>query len=83
MFFPWFRNPNFQSWIKIQVPVLNNKRYRAIHCMENYHIYDEVGRGKHSVMYKARRKQTIEYVAVKSTEKSRMKKVLNEGRSYL
>ena len=44
--------------------------------MENYHIYDEIGRGKFSVVYKARRKQTIDYVAVKSTEKSRMNKVL-------
>ena len=43
--------------------------------MENYHIYDEIGRGKFSVVYKARRKQTIDYVAVKSTEKSRMNKV--------
>jgi serine/threonine-protein kinase ULK4 len=43
--------------------------------MNNYHIYEEVGRGKHSVVYKGRKKKTIEYVAVKSVEKSRKKKV--------
>lgn len=46
--------------------------------MNNYHIYEEVGRGKYSVVYKGRRKKTVEYVAVKSVEKSRRKKVLNE-----
>ncbi|CAH0515959.1 unnamed protein product [Peronospora belbahrii] len=46
--------------------------------MENYHIYDEIGRGTDSFVYKARRKQSIEYVAVKSTTKSRMDKILNE-----
>ena len=43
--------------------------------MENYHIYNEIGRGAHSFVYKARRKRSIEYVAVKSTAKSRMDKV--------
>lgn len=43
--------------------------------MENYNIYDEIGRGTHSFVYKARRKRSIEYVAVKSTAKSRMDKV--------
>lgn len=43
--------------------------------MENYSIYDEIGRGTHSFVYKARRKRSIEYVAVKSTAKSRMDKV--------
>ena len=46
--------------------------------MNNFHIYEEVGRGKNSVVYKGRRKKTIDYVAVKSVEKSRRKKVLNE-----
>lgn len=43
--------------------------------MENYNIYDEIGRGTHSFVYKARRKRSIEYVAVKSTAKCRMDKV--------
>lgn len=43
--------------------------------MENYNIYDEIGRGTHSFVYKARRKRSIEYVAVKSTTKCRMEKV--------
>lgn len=48
--------------------------------MNNYHIYEEIGRGKHSTVYKGRRKKTIEYVAVKSVDKGRRKKVLNEVR---
>lgn len=43
--------------------------------MENYSIMDEIGRGTHSFVYKARRKRSIQYVAVKSTAKSRMDKV--------
>ncbi|KAH9098186.1 hypothetical protein LEN26_016623 [Aphanomyces euteiches] len=46
--------------------------------MENYNIYNEIGRGQHSYVYKARRKRSIEYVAVKSTAKERMAKILNE-----
>ena len=46
--------------------------------MNNYHIYEEVGRGKFSVVYKGRKKKTFEYVAVKSVERSRRKKLLNE-----
>jgi serine/threonine-protein kinase ULK4 len=46
--------------------------------MNNYHIYEEIGRGKFSIVYKGRKKKTIEYMAVKSVEKSRRKKVLNE-----
>lgn len=46
--------------------------------MNNYHIYEEIGKGKYSVVYKGRKKKTIEYMAVKSLEKSRRTKLLNE-----
>lgn len=46
--------------------------------MNNYHIYEEIGRGKYSVVYKGRYKKSIEYIAVKSLEKDRRPKVLNE-----
>lgn len=48
--------------------------------MNNYHIYDEIGRGKSSIVYKGRKKKTIEYLAVKSVEKHRRTKILNEVR---
>ncbi|RWV90475.1 hypothetical protein GW17_00047318 [Ensete ventricosum] len=38
--------------------------------MNNYHIYEAIGRGKHSMVYKGRKKKTIEYYAIKSVEKS-------------
>jgi serine/threonine-protein kinase ULK4 len=50
--------------------------------MNNYHIYEEVGRGKFSVVYKGRKKKAIEYVAVKSVERSRRKKLMNEVRIF-
>lgn len=59
--------------------------------MNNFHIYEEVGRSKFSVVYKVsatvltmqgRKKKSIDYVAVKSIEKSRRKKVLNEVRIF-
>ena len=60
--------------------------------MNNFHIYKEVGKGKYSVVYKVsyatnnliqgRKKKTIDYVAVKSVEKNRRKKVLNEVRIF-
>ena len=46
--------------------------------MNNYHIYEEIGKGKYSTVYKGRKKKTIEYIAIKSIEKTRRKKVLNE-----
>ena len=50
--------------------------------MNNYHIYEEIGRGKYSVVYKGRKKKSIEYVAVKSVERSRKKKLLDEVGIY-
>jgi serine/threonine-protein kinase ULK4 len=46
--------------------------------MNNYHIQEEVGRGKYSVVYKGRKKKTIEYVAIKSVERGRRKKLMDE-----
>jgi serine/threonine-protein kinase ULK4 len=46
--------------------------------MDNYHIYEELGRGTNSIVYKGRKKKSIEYVAVKCVEKGMMEKVLNE-----
>ena len=55
----------------------------SIISMNNFNIYEEIGRGKFSVVYKVsdtqgRRKKTLEYVAIKSVEKQRRPKVLNE-----
>lgn len=44
--------------------------------MNNYHIYEEIASGKNCVIYKGRRKQTIDYYAVKSYEKCRRNKVI-------
>jgi hypothetical protein len=37
----------------------------AATAMDNYHIYEEIGRGRHCVVYRGRKKKTIEYVAIK------------------
>ena len=44
--------------------------------MDNYHIYEEIGRGKSSVVYKGRRKKSILFLAVKSVAKAKMDKVV-------
>ncbi|KAK4357847.1 hypothetical protein RND71_023457 [Anisodus tanguticus] len=48
--------------------------------MNQYHIYEAIGRGKHSTVYKGRKKKTIEYFAIKSVDKSQKNKVLHEVR---
>ncbi|KAJ1283149.1 hypothetical protein BS78_03G106800 [Paspalum vaginatum] len=48
--------------------------------MNNFHVYEAIGRGKHSTVYKGRKKKTIEYFAVKSVDKSQRSKVVNEVR---
>ena len=50
--------------------------------MNNYHIYKEISRGKYSVVYKGRKKKSIEYVSVKSVERGRRKKLMNEVRIF-
>ena len=47
--------------------------------MNNYHIC-EIGRSKNSIVYKGRVKKTIEYLAIKSSEKIHKIKVMNEVR---
>lgn len=46
--------------------------------MNNYHVCEEEGRGKHSVVYKARKKKSLEFVAIKQTDRSQRMKILNE-----
>ncbi|KAE8076880.1 hypothetical protein FH972_015503 [Carpinus fangiana] len=49
--------------------------------MNHYHIYQAIGRGKYSTVYKGRKKKTIEYYAIKSVDKSQKSKVLQEVRN--
>ncbi|GAB2211724.1 hypothetical protein Droror1_Dr00025057 [Drosera rotundifolia] len=46
--------------------------------MNQYHIYEAIGHGKYSTVYKARKKKSIEYFAVKSVDKCHKSKVLQE-----
>ena len=45
--------------------------------MENYVLYDELGRGAYSVVYKGRKKGSVEYVAVHCAEKTKRKELQN------
>jgi serine/threonine-protein kinase ULK4 len=49
--------------------------------LNDYHIYEEIGKGKQSIVYKGRRKKSIEYVAIKSVEKSQRERLMNEVRT--
>ncbi|KAH8609470.1 Protein kinase domain [Trypanosoma vivax] len=44
--------------------------------MNNYQIYDEIGKGRFSRVYKGRRKKTIDYYAISSIDKSQRQRVL-------
>lgn len=46
--------------------------------MEKYHIYEEIGKGSFSQIFKGREKKKIEYVAIKRIEKSAMNKTVSE-----
>ncbi|KAD2034903.1 hypothetical protein E3N88_41985 [Mikania micrantha] len=48
--------------------------------MNHYHIYEAIGQGKYSTVYKGRKKKSIEYFALKSVDKSHKSKVLQEVR---
>ncbi|XP_022144479.1 serine/threonine-protein kinase RUNKEL-like [Momordica charantia] len=48
--------------------------------MNQYHIYEAIGRGKYSTVYKGRKKKSIEYSAIKSVDKSQKNKILQEVR---
>lgn len=43
--------------------------------MDKYHIYEEIGNGAFSQVFKGREKKGIEYVAIKRVDKSMMSKV--------
>ena len=46
--------------------------------MNNYHFYEEIGKGKHSMVYRCRKKKCVEFCAIKSVDKVSRQKVLNE-----
>eukprot|EP01041_Mallomonas_annulata_P002963 gene2963-5817_t len=46
--------------------------------MDKYHIYEEIGKGEFSQVFKGREKKKIEYVAIKRVDKGMMTKVVNE-----
>lgn len=46
--------------------------------MDKYHIYEEIGKGDFSQVFKGREKKKIEYVAIKRVDKGMMAKIVNE-----
>ena len=46
--------------------------------MNNYVIYEEVGKGSYSTVHKGRKKRSVEFVTLKSFSKHRKERVLNE-----
>lgn len=46
--------------------------------MDKYHIYEEIGKGVSSQVFKGREKKKIEYVAIKRVDKTMMNKIVNE-----
>jgi serine/threonine-protein kinase ULK4 len=48
--------------------------------MDKYHIFGQIGKGDFSEVFKGREKKTIEYVAIKRVDKSKMNQVVREVR---
>ena len=44
----------------------------------DYHTYEAIGKGKFSTVYKARKKRSIQYYAMKSVEKSQRARIMHE-----
>ena len=49
--------------------------------MDRYQIYESIGSSTHSIVYKARERKTVRFVAVRSTDKSQRQKVVHEVRT--
>eukprot|EP00798_Chlamydomonas_sp_ICE-L_P014436 gene14436-20443_t len=49
--------------------------------MNQYHIYDKLGRSRNSTVYKGRKKKGIQYFAIKSVDKTQKQRVLQEVRT--
>lgn len=45
--------------------------------MENFILYEEIGRGSKTVVYKGRRKGTINFVAILCTDKCKRPEITN------
>ena len=45
--------------------------------MENFVLYEELGKGDHSIIYKGRRKGTINFVAIHCIDKCKRPEVTN------
>ena len=51
--------------------------------MNDYILYNELGRGAHTTVYKGRKKGQIDFVAICSYEKDHQKYVHNKVKKYL
>ncbi len=51
--------------------------------MDKYHIYDEIGKGDFSQVFKGREKKKISYVAIKRVDKGVMNKVRTMEKSSI
>ena len=56
-------------------PTASPKHCTTRNNMDKYHIFNEIGAGKNSQVFKARQKKTVTYVAVKRVAKDQMSKV--------
>uniref|UniRef100_A0A8C7J159 Unc-51 like kinase 4 n=1 Tax=Oncorhynchus kisutch TaxID=8019 RepID=A0A8C7J159_ONCKI len=56
------------------------RRIITLHCMENFILYEEIGTGRKSVVYKGRRKGSINFVAIICSDKSKRHEITNHVR---
>ena len=50
--------------------------------MDRFHIYEEIGAGEKSQVYKGRERSTIKYVAIKRVDKTEMSRYVWGGKTF-
>jgi serine/threonine protein kinase len=73
--------PNQTNSPTTQPPPPPEKQQTTQHTKTQNSIYEKIGKGKHSVVYKGRKKKSVCYYAVKSVEKGQKARVLQEVRT--
>ncbi|XP_039868680.1 serine/threonine-protein kinase ULK4 isoform X1 [Simochromis diagramma] len=74
------RGPIYQNASNVQEQIIFHTYCTTCMQMENFILYEELGSGHNSVVYKGRRKGNLNYVAIKCTDKTKKSEITNHVR---
>jgi len=64
-------------YLSKKIPCFQSLTSEASFSMENFILYEEIGRGNKTIVYKGRRKGTINFVAILCTDKCKRAEITN------